>query len=144
MLKHHQWAWHLVLMTLHNEDVFVWPYCSMKYMQNWWGSANVTNIFVHYWTCLMVNITVMSKTVFFFNQDLYQDFWKISLDNETVIETFRIPVLILRLVLILFVFQTLNQDWHQDLQKVNFLLKTLIETFKLYFLEWDWYWDLEN
>ena len=102
----------------------------------------------------------MSENEFFY-QDW--DFWKISLDIETGIETFRIAVLISRLVLRLSGLQSWYQDWYWDFQDCSPEIETGIKTFqnvsyKLPVLisrvvlrlkdsqSWyqDWYWDFKN
>ena len=72
--------------------------------------------------------TVMSKTVFF-NQD--QDFWKVSLDIETVIHIFRIPVLLLKPVSTLCRLQSWYRDWYQDFEDCSVHVETGIKTFRI-------------
>ena len=72
----------------------------------------------------------MSETGFFY-QDWDQDFWQISLDIETNINTFRIAVLISSLVSRLSGFQSKCHDLYRDFQDYNLDIKTGIETFKI-------------
>ena len=86
----------------------------------------------HYWChwCLVFIKSVMSETGFFYwDQDW--DFGKISLDIDTGIKTFRISLLILRLVSRLFGLQSWYQDWFWDFYNCSLDIETSIKTFMI-------------
>ena len=109
---------------------FITFYVCMKYFCNFYlGGLSIIRSLNKNWynislTSLLIDwiyevakqlqyIPEMSETEFFY-RDWDWDFWKVILDIETGIKTFRITVLISRLVLRLLGLQSWYQDWYWD------------------------------